>query len=79
MNTPSGIVFEKDKKTSKRYVCVDIEQYQEEITPFLEKIGAIDLTDDFDKAWASAISGEQLRERLYKKIDAWEWEQKNKK
>jgi hypothetical protein len=31
MNTTSGIIFEKDKKTGKRYVCVDIEQYQEEI------------------------------------------------
>jgi hypothetical protein len=79
MNTTPGIIFEKDKKTGKRYVRVDIEQYQMEITPFLEKIGALDLNDDFDKAWVSAMSGTQLRERLYQKIDAWEWEQKNKK
>ncbi|MDR2345141.1 MAG: hypothetical protein LBE18_03665 [Planctomycetaceae bacterium] len=79
MNTTSGIIFEKDKKTGKRYIRIDIDQYQVEITPFLEQIGAIDINDDFDKAWASAISGEQLRERLYKKIDAWEWEQKNMK
>jgi hypothetical protein len=79
MNTMSGIIFEKDKKTGKRYVCIDIEQYQMEIIPFLKKIGAIDMNDDFDKVWASAISGEQLRERMYKKIDAWNWEQKNGK
>jgi hypothetical protein len=45
-----------------------------EITPFLEKIGALDLNDDFDKAWASAISGKQLRERLSQKIDTWEFD-----
>ena len=79
MNSTPGIIFEKDKKTGKRYVRVDIEQYQMEITPFLEKTGTLDLCDDFDKAWASAISGKQLRERMCQKIDAWEWEEKNRK
>jgi hypothetical protein len=79
MNTMSGITFEKDKKTGRRYVRVDIEKYRVEIAPFLEKTGVIDPNDDFDNAWASAISGEQLRKRLYKKIDAWEWERKQKK
>jgi hypothetical protein len=62
MNTMSGITFEKDKQIGRRYVRIDIEQY--------------DANDDFDKAYASAISGGQLRERLYKKIDAWECPQK---
>jgi hypothetical protein len=75
MNTISGITCEKDKQTGRRYVRIDIEQYQVEIASFLKKIGAIDTNDDFDKACASAISGEQLRERLYKKIDAWECSQ----
>jgi hypothetical protein len=59
MNTTPGIIFEKDKKTGKRYVR--------------------DLNDDFDKAWASAISGKQLREHLCQNIDTWEWEEKNRK
>jgi hypothetical protein len=79
MNTVSGIIFEKDEKTGRRYVRVDIDQYQVEIIPFLEKTGAIDPNDDFDKAWVSAISGEKLREHLYQKIDAWDWEQKKEK
>jgi hypothetical protein len=71
MNTLSGITFEKDKKTSRRYVRVDLEQYGVEISPFLEKVGAIDPDDDFEKAWASAISGEELRQRMSQRIDSW--------
>jgi hypothetical protein len=36
---------------------VGIEQYGEEITPFLEKVGVISAEDDFEKCLSSAISG----------------------
>jgi len=41
MNAVQGITFEKDSVTQRRYLCVDLDQYGEEITPFLEKIGII--------------------------------------
>jgi hypothetical protein len=70
MNVISGITFEKDRKTKRRYVCVDLEQHGEEITPFLEKVGAIDRDDDFEKAWTSAITGEEIRQRMHRRIEA---------
>jgi hypothetical protein len=76
MNAIPGITFEKDKKTKRRYVCVDLEQYGKEITPFLEKVGVIDHDDDFEKAWASAITGEEIRQRMHQRIDAWTWSEK---
>ena len=76
MNAVQGITFEKDRSTERRYLCVDLDQYGEEITPFLEKIGIISHDDDFEKAWASAITGEELRQRMYQRIDAWQWKKK---
>jgi hypothetical protein len=76
MNALSGVIFERDNKTQRRYIRVDLGQYGEEITPFLEKIGVIDHDDDFEKAWASAITGEELRSRMHQRIDAWPWEKK---
>jgi len=43
MNAVQGITFEKDNATHRRYLCVDFDQYGEEITPFLEKIGITSL------------------------------------
>ena len=40
----------------------------------LEQVKTID--NNFDKAYASAISGEELRKRLYKRMKQWEWDEK---
>jgi len=76
MNAIQGITFEKDMETNRRYLCVDLEQYGEEVVPFLEKIGIISSDDDFEKAWTSAITGEELKRRMYQRIDAWTWKEK---
>jgi hypothetical protein len=31
---------------------------------------------DFEKVYASAITGEELKQRMYSRIDAWEWNEK---
>ena len=41
-----------------------------------EKVKAISRNDSFNKAYASAISGEELRKRLYKEMRQWEWNEK---
>jgi len=76
MNAIAGITFEKDRTTQRRYLRVDLEQHGEEITPFLEKVGIFSHEDDFERAWASAITGDELRQRMYKRIDAWQWNEK---
>ena len=76
MNVASGIIFEKDRETQRRYLCVDLEQYGEKITPFLESIGIFSTDDDFEKAWTSSITGNELRQRMYQRIDAWPWKEK---
>ena len=76
MNAVQGITFEKDTETKRRYLCVDLEQYGDEITPFLAKVGVISYDDDFEKTWASGITGEEFRQRMYQRIDAWPWKNK---
>ncbi|MCL1933760.1 MAG: hypothetical protein FWF53_08150 [Candidatus Azobacteroides sp.] len=73
MNTVSGVVFEKDMNTKKRYVKIDFDQYGKAMIPFLEQIGVIDRNDDFWEEYATAITGEELRQRMYQRIDTWEW------
>ena len=76
MNAIAGITFERDRETERRYLCVDLERHGEDITPFLEKIGVISQDDDFEKAWASAITGDELKQRMYQRIDTWPWKEK---
>ena len=73
MNTVSGVVFEKDTNTNKRYVRIDFDQHAKAIVPFLEQIGVINSNDDFWDEYTTAISGDELRQRMYQKIDAWKW------
>ncbi|MDR3267350.1 MAG: hypothetical protein LBT24_07265 [Tannerella sp.] len=76
MDTIQGVIFEKEIETNKRYVRVDFDRYGKVMIPFLEQIGAIDQKDDFRKEYATAITGDELRQRMYKTIDAWEWKKK---
>jgi len=76
MNAITGIFFEKDTNTNRRYVRVDFERYSRAIIPFLEQIGVIDQNDDFWEEYATAISGEELRQYMYQRIDAWKWSEK---
>jgi hypothetical protein len=73
MNTTAGIVFEKDIDTKKRYVRIDFDRYGKAMIPFLEQIGVIDQNDDFWDEYSTAIIGDELRQHIYQKIDAWEW------
>ena len=41
-----------------------------------EKIKVISRNDSFNKACASGISTEELCERLYKRMEKWEWNEK---
>ena len=41
-----------------------------------EQIKAVSRNDSFNKAYASAITGEELRRRLYEDIEKWEWNEK---
>ena len=76
MNVASDIIFEKDIETQRRYLCVDLEQYGEELIPFLEKVGVLSHDDDFEQAWTSSLTGNELRQRMYQRIDAWPWKEK---
>jgi hypothetical protein len=73
MSAISGIVFEKDMDTKKRYIRVDFDQYGKAMIPFLEQIGVIDRNDDFWEEYATAITGDELRQCMYQRIDAWKW------
>ena len=68
MSAVSGIVFEKDMNTKKMYVRIDFDQYSQAMIPFLEQIGVIDPNDDFWEEYTTAITGEELRQRMYQRI-----------
>ena len=44
--------------------------------PFFEQIGVIDRNDDFWEEYATAITGNELRQRMYQRIDAWKWNER---
>ena len=73
MDTTSGVDFEQDINTNKIYVRIDFDRHRDAIVPFLEQIGAIDRNDDFWKEYATAITGDELRRRMYQRIDEWKW------
>jgi hypothetical protein len=72
----NGIVFEKDVKTNKRYIKVDFDKYGIAIFPFLEQIGVIDHEDDFWKEYSNSVPAGELRQKMYKNIDSWQWNEK---
>ena len=76
MSAISGIVFETDIDTKKRYVRIDFDRYGKAMMPFFEKIGAIDQNDDFWEEYATAVTGDNLRQRMYQRIDAWKWNER---
>ena len=76
MNITSGVTFEKDINTQKKYVRIDFDLYGKAMIPFLEQIGAINRNDDFWEEYSNAITGDELRQRIYQRIDAWKWNEK---
>ena len=76
MSEVAGIVFETDTNTKKRYVRIDFDKYGKDMMPFLEQIGIIVSNDDFWDEYATAISGEELRRRMYQRIDSWKWNER---
>jgi hypothetical protein len=44
--------------------------------PFFEQIGIIVPNDDFWENYATAISGDELRQRMYQRIDTWKWNER---
>ena len=62
MSTLSGIDFETDTVTKKRYVRIDFDRYGKAIMPFFEQIGVINRNDDFWKEYAAGVTGEIINE-----------------
>lgn len=65
----AGIKFENDTKGKRRYVRIDLKKHSANIAPFLEKVGAVE-PDDFERQWANAITGEELKQGLHQFIDS---------
>jgi hypothetical protein len=64
----AGIQFEKDARGNRRYVRIDLKKHGNDIAPFLEKVGAVDI-DEFEKEWATSVSGDRVRKELNTHID----------
>ena len=76
MTVASGILLEKDTGTNKRYIKVDFDRYGIAIFPFLEQLGVVDYDIDFWREYSNSISGDELRQKMHKNIDAWQWNEK---
>ena len=76
MSEISGVVFETDIDTKKRYIRIDFDLYGKAVIPFFEQIGIIDRNDDFWEEYADAMTGDELCQRMYQRIDAWKWNEK---
>ena len=51
-------------------------EYDNQPTSYQEKIELMSCDDDFENVRASAITGEELRQRMYSRIDSWQWNEK---
>ena len=51
-------------------------EYNNKSSCFQGKNGFISSDDDFEKVYASAITTEELKQRMYKRIDNWKWYEK---
>ena len=76
MSAIVGIDFETDVNTKKKYVRIDFDRYGKAIIPFFEQIGVINKNDDFWEEYANSITGDNFRQRMYQRIDAWKWNEK---
>ena len=77
MNVIQDIDIEKDIETKRHYFNADLGQYGEGFATFLDKAGVISHDDDdFEESCASAITGGELKQRMYQRIDAWQWKEK---
>ena len=45
-------------------------------TSFSEEVEDLPHDENFEKEYISAITGEELRHRMYQRIDAWSWKEK---
>jgi hypothetical protein len=67
----AGIQFEDDSKGNHRYVRIDLKKHAE-VIPYLEKIGAIEEEDEFEKEWKKGgLTTEQAKELTKRKIREW--------
>ena len=68
----AGIQFENDSKGNHRYVRIDLKKHAEQVIPLLEKLGAIDEDDEFEKEWKSGgLSSSEAKAITKKKIKEW--------
>jgi len=66
------ITIEKTRKNKQGI----FREYDEKNTFCQEKIELITCDNDFEKAYASAMTEDELRQRMYMRIDAWKWNEK---
>ncbi len=66
----SGIQIEKDKEGRPAYARFNLKKHPE-ILDLLQRIGALEMEDDFEKEWGKGLSIEEVRKEMYKQIDEW--------
>ena len=76
MRAISGITFETDMYTKKRYVRIDFDRYGKSMILFFAKVGVMAHEDDFWEEYATAITGKELCQCMYQRIDAWKWSER---
>ncbi|HYX08686.1 MAG TPA: hypothetical protein VE912_18285 [Bacteroidales bacterium] len=66
----SGIRIEKDNEGRPAYARFNLKKHPE-ILDLLQRIGALEMEDDFEKEWGKGLSIEEVRKEMYKQIDEW--------
>ena len=76
MNVANNISFEQEVETKHEGLGVVFNQFYGKIPPVLASVEVNSQDDDFEKVWASGITGDELKQRMYKRIDKWQWKEK---
>ena len=76
MNVANNISFEQDVEPKHEGRGVVFNQFYGKTPSLLAGVEVNSQDDDFEKVWVSGISGEELKQRMYKRIDKWKWKER---
>lgn len=80
MAQATGISVKKAANGAIKSITFDYEKYGNDLQPLLNKLGFSDASDpydaEFEKKWATGITGDELSKRVIDRLKQLEWKSK---
>jgi hypothetical protein len=73
MTAIQGIQFENDANGKPIYVRINLEEFGDQLEPFLKQVGILQEKDEFDLEWEKAIPSDEFLKRAVENIKKLPW------